>query len=149
MVKHMRTHWAPYHLGRQQTELLRQKDNGQFLPSREHLWMHQCWVEEGWKSAPVISKAQSCLTMCVQGKPQNWCLFHGAKCQDKKHRKRSSFSEPKQELNISPFSQSRREQGPVAGDPAAAGRCLQRQLPQKKANTEKAVARVGTGTGDS
>lgn len=51
MVKHKRTCWAPYHLGRWQMELLRQKDNGQFLPSREHLWMHQCWVEEGWKSA--------------------------------------------------------------------------------------------------
>lgn len=89
--------------------------------------------------AVMISKPQSCLTMCVQGKPQNWCLLRGAKPKTKNMGKDPS---PKAKRKYFPLFQ---KQGPVAGDPAAAGRCLQRELSQKKANTEKAVASAGTG----
>lgn len=89
----------------------------------------------------MISKPQSFVYrdhVCT-GKTTELVLASWSKAQDKEHGKNPS---PKAKRKYFPLFQ---KQGPVAGDPAAAGRCLQRELAQKKANIKKAVASAGTG----
>lgn len=99
MVKHIRTRWAPYQLEQRQMELLRQKNKGQpVLPSRQHLWVHHCCVEEGWKFVLWWSPNHRVVWPCVYRKTIELVFASQSKVQDKEHGKRSSSTKTKQEI---------------------------------------------------
>lgn len=137
MFKHIRTHWAPYQLEQWQMELLRQNDKGQPVPpSRKHLWMHQCWVEEGGKFVLWSSPNHRVVWPCVYGEShRTGVCFMKQSARQRTWKK--IILDQKQTGRIFPFSKSRREQGPVAGDPAAAGHACRENYLRKRQTSRK------------